>query len=317
MRKNHYDRHFKLSGEEFIRPRNTKAAFGDIFSDAGDVISSAGDVFTSAVDKIPGGQALRQALGDKIGDFARTTFGQVVLRAAATAATGMLAQFPAGGSYPLVSPQLASAAFAIPALAAGDKNFLDAWLSEFKWRVETAAQTVAPEVGKQITNEVNSTLASIPALQALGKTKVFGHAIQQVFPETVEGLVNKFGIREDSAALVLAALHKAPIPSRGGYDFKSGKHIKTTMEKARFVAAGVDPGMVTMTMQEKALAAAKLGNAMAQVKKHEQAKQAVYGTAGTGLGLGAALLLGASWPFAIGAAALLGLAGLFTAKKTT
>src|SRR6267142_4323977 len=101
--------------------------FGSIWDIPGDAVDAVTDVATSAIDAVPGGKAVREAMGD----VADSVAGQIILRAFATSLTGALAW--------KVGPQLATVAFAVPGLAKGDK-FTKAWLDEFSWRVQKTAE---------------------------------------------------------------------------------------------------------------------------------------------------------------------------------
>lgn len=151
------------------------ASVGDIFSDVADAVSDA----VSAV-----GGGISDALADVPGlrDFANTAVGRTVLSALATSVTGGLA--------PLVGPQLATVAFAIPGVSAGD-DFLTSWTQEFGRRVD---QTVAI-LGVQAVPELNDAIQkAVDYLQSAGIDPA------QI---TMTDLAKAAGVDDWSAAFVL------------------------------------------------------------------------------------------------------------------
>ena len=173
--------------------------------DVGDAISSgidkALDVFTSAVDAIPGGRAVREAAGD----FAKTSVGQVLTKAIASTFTAGIASF--------AGPQIASVAFAVPGLAEG-KGFSEAWLTEFKWRVEKTIEIVSPQVGQMLSNQITEVLKQLPHdLPFDAKIK-----------ESIQDFAKKYNIREDAAAFVKSIWNKEPPPNNLDFDFPTGKY---------------------------------------------------------------------------------------------
>lgn len=116
--------------------------FGGIFSDAVDFVSNAvdtvtapvGDAFDAVIDTVPGARDVADAVDavvtGPVRDFAHTGAGKTMLSALASSVTGGLA--------PLLGPQLATVAFALPGLASGD-DFVTAWTQEFGKRVEETA----------------------------------------------------------------------------------------------------------------------------------------------------------------------------------
>jgi hypothetical protein len=105
---------------------------GNIFEDAWDTVT---DPITSAWDAakstVPGLQeisdAIDAAVSGPVRDFARGPIGRVMFSALASSLTGGLA--------PILGPQLATVAFALPGLAKGD-DFVTAWTQEFAERAK-------------------------------------------------------------------------------------------------------------------------------------------------------------------------------------
>lgn len=116
----------------------------DPFEIAGDIIKAGGDVIDAAVDTAdditkalglpPIASDVKDAIVDLVKgplrDFANTDVGRMVLRAFAT---GLYYQLG-----PILGPQFAAVAFAVPGVLRGEK-FDQAWTTEFIWRVTTTA----------------------------------------------------------------------------------------------------------------------------------------------------------------------------------
>lgn len=174
-----------------------------------DVVSSAVDRAAAAFDAIPGASwaksFVKTATGP-VGDFARSEVGQVVLRAIATTMTGGLA--------PILGPQLATVAWAVPGLAAGD-SFTDAWLNEFQWRLKETSEIAGADIGRLLGEQVTRVLGD----------EAFRAAVQA--GKSVAELARHFGIREDAAALAIDALRSVVEQYRREWfpDAATGKRV--------------------------------------------------------------------------------------------
>lgn len=158
--------------------------------DASAVVGAAADITTSAIDTIPGGQDVRLAVDSAVTgpvrDFANTAVGRTMLSALASTVTGGLA--------PVLGPQLATIAFALPGMAAGD-DFVTAWTQEFGKRVEqTAAIVGASYAGPLVQEQLSKAQVYLDQLKAAG-----------VDPATVgfQEFAKNAGVSDWTAAVVL------------------------------------------------------------------------------------------------------------------
>ncbi len=128
----------------------------DVVDWVGDRVSDAGDVFSSVAEVIPFTPELAGALKDVINgplrDFARTPVGLAVFRAMTTTIYGPIAW--------TIGPQVASLVFALPGLARGD-DFLEAYLTELKWRADETLKYVAPGASAKVTEDVQRATEKI------------------------------------------------------------------------------------------------------------------------------------------------------------
>lgn len=311
MRRDHYDRHYKMTGEEFTSLGDTKhrasADFGDIFSDAAGAVE---DVGSSIVDKV--GDIIPGPLKDAFSKFADTGIGHVVLFVAS------------GGAYsalvPALGPQLAAVAFALPGMAKGD-NFMKAWMEGF---VERVTLLIKYFISTGIPQDQAADMAAQATQSDMDKAQKYVDQIGGVAKLAgmdFQTLAAKAGIREDMAAEYLAnANGNLSLPQSYKWDPATGKSlgpaILSTKDKIRLIQASVDPTKATTTKQ-KLTAIKNIGILAAQHHKPPHtsaAKKAVYTTVGAGAGVGLALAVGASAPIAAGAAALLGLLALLSTE---
>jgi hypothetical protein len=269
------------------------ADFGSFFDSVGNffggIVGTATDAVGSVWSGIPGSGAVDDITGaatQAMNDFANTAVGQTVLRALATSLTGGLA--------PYLGPQLATVAWAVPGLAAGNTNFIDAWSNEFKWRVETTAQQLGADVGKLIADQVTKTLAQLH----------LERAINDKITESVQQLAEQFGIREDAAALVKSAWNGDYVPDLSNFNLTTGQ--EGSMDPNHPVISATinlskkNPKLaIANTMRVNRHAPTKMGRA-------KQKSNVGSGILGAILGTGGAFLFGASMPIALGVGALLG-----------
>lgn len=128
---------------------------GSFISDAGDWaadrVEDLGDALKDVYEAIPGsdllGDAVKTVVTGPLKDFANGDIGKTVLRAMSTVAMQGAAAMPF-----LAVPMMAAAA-TIPGLAQG-KNFREAAVQEWAWRLETTAQILGPQIAAQLGEKV-------------------------------------------------------------------------------------------------------------------------------------------------------------------
>jgi hypothetical protein len=305
--------------------------FGSIFDDAWDVVTSA----VSGVESV-----IPDFAKDAFNKFANTAIGHVVLFAISGSAFAAL--------VPSVGPQLAAVAFALPGMAKGD-NFMKAWTDGFMERITLlinyfaggggTTSGAAAQAKQDATSKMG--LPADPASTAAATQQVANLASDQMAKLTAyvasiggpdklgnidfQTLAQRAGVREDFAAQYLAnAVGNLTLPKSYSFDPATGKAtgkiLLSVQDKARLIAASVVPQYATSAVG-KGRAIGNIAYSQAMAAKQAQARgykppasKVTRTTVGAGLGLGGALLLGANLPVALGAAAVLGLAGLFTAK---
>lgn len=186
------------------------------FEDAWDVASGAVedvwdatgahavDAADSAIRALPGGSALIEAAGDA----ARSPLGMVVLRAYTTMLYGSVAW--------AIGPQLAAVTFAIPGLMRGER-FDEAWLGEFKWRVEKTAETLGPGVVDAFGAQLTTTLRKMLSDFGAGALVEMG----------VQEFAKRYNIREDVAAFAMALWNRVQLPPREAFDPATGRMLRT------------------------------------------------------------------------------------------
>lgn len=181
----------------------------DAWDSVTDVATSVADRAAGAFEAIPGSgwvvDLVKTATGPA-GDFARSEVGQVVLRAIATTLTGGLA--------PVLGPQLATVAWAVPGLAKGD-SFTESWLNEFQWRVEKTAEIAGADLGKLVGEQLTRVLGNEAFRQAVAAG------------EQLSELARKFGVREDVAAMASDAVRATAEQYRRELfpDYATGKRV--------------------------------------------------------------------------------------------
>src|SRR4051812_44237510 len=94
-----------------------RVLIGNIIEDTWDTVTSPiDDAWNALKDNVPGFQEVSDAVDavvtGPVRDFARTSVGRTILSVAAGSLTGGLA--------PMLGPQLATVAFAMPGMAAGE-----------------------------------------------------------------------------------------------------------------------------------------------------------------------------------------------------
>jgi hypothetical protein len=193
---------------------------GNIFEDAADFVSdTTGDV----IDAVPGARDVLDAVGDAVTgpvrDFANTAVGRAMLSALATTVTGGLA--------PVLGPQLATVAFALPGLAAG-QDFVSAWTQEFGSRVEQTAAIIGAEEAKALwSDQFDKAAAWLSA-----------HGAETLLQMPIEDLAKAAGIREDFAAfLVAGAAGDLNEFVASLFDTKTGKRLPGVLQSMLDAAA--------------------------------------------------------------------------------
>lgn len=303
MSKNQFDRHYKVSGDEF--GKELDSSFGDIFSDAAGAVE---DVGSSIFDKV--GDLVPDVLKDNFKKFADTSVGHVVLFAASGGVYSALA--------PALGPQLAAVAFGLPGMAKGE-NFMKAWMDGFVERVTMLINYfVSTGVPQAQATDMASTAVQTDMDRAQKYVDQIG-GVAKLAGVDFQTLASKAGIREDTAAEYVAnAFGNLSLPQSYKFDPATGKAIGkailSTKDKVRLIQASVDPSKGTTT-QQKVTAIGHV--AWMKAKSQQQpgastAKKAVYTTAGAGIGVAGALAAGASLPIVLGAAALFGIFGLLS-----
>lgn len=177
--------------------------------DAWNTVSNVADRVWDVADNIPGvaefGSGFRSLVTGPLRDVANSAAGQIVLRALA----GSVYAAGATALGPMLGPQLASAAFAIPGVARGE-DFWSSWFQESWYRAKEAASILGPGAVddaikvadfKKIGDELKSVgLGSAPALeQVAGRL-----GIPTSFD--AEAFAKRLGVSEYAAAKVLARM---------------------------------------------------------------------------------------------------------------
>lgn len=171
------------------------------------------DAADSAIRALPGGSALIEAAGDA----ARSPLGMVVLRAMTTMLYGSAAW--------AIGPQLAAVTFAIPGLMRGER-FDEAWLGEFKWRVEKTAETLGPGVIDAFGAQLTTTLRKMLDDFGVGSLVEMG----------VQEFAKRYDIREDVAAFAMALWNRVQLPPRDAFDPATGRQLRAWAASATVAA---------------------------------------------------------------------------------
>lgn len=220
-------------------------AVGSIFSDAWDAVedvaSSVVDRVGDAIKAVPGGKQLlaaADAAGELAGDFARTPVGLVVFRAI----SGVLYASTATMLGPILGPQLASVAFAVPGLARGD-NFTEAWLTEVKYRAEETANILGGDVGDVVAEQLGSLLGKLAEQLQVG----------DMITESASELARRFGVREDVAALAKSIWDAIDTPEElrrmlAKYDPATGRPRPGVSTSAASILSGSDAARATLAL---------------------------------------------------------------------
>lgn len=151
--------------------RTFRVSTGSVFDDIADVATSvtdrAGDALSSAwdvVDGVPGfkqlGEGTKAIFTGPLRDFAKTTVGQVVIRALSSTLMGASAGL-AGLTF--VGPALAlsanTVALSMPGLVRGE-SFWKAYFNEGIWRVKETAKIAGGEVANKLLDSAKEELGS-------------------------------------------------------------------------------------------------------------------------------------------------------------
>lgn len=236
--------------------------FDDVAHAVTSVVSGAVDVLADIPMAPELYGALASVVNGPLRDFARTEYGQMVLRAIASSVYG--------GAALAVGPQLASLAFAIPAVANGE-DVWTGWASEVQWRAEKSLQILsAGQADVQIpTPAIVNEARELVDESGMGPIVDRGlHELasrlgvsdwQALFALGIsEGLsaaeaMARFGVRrEDFDPVSGALLRVGARPSSFG--FSSARYQMSVQGRAAQGApsAVFDPGGVSMNVQGRA-----------------------------------------------------------------
>lgn len=208
----------------------------------GGAVGGAAKDIVHAIESVPGVDWITSDLEN----FAKSDFGTTVLRALSSTAYIGLA--------PVLGPQFASIAFAIPGMAKGD-SIADSYVNELAYRVKTTADILTAGQGGAALSAQAKTLMSqvdIAGQEVMNQAKALGAnlgvptSIDDVLSKAgvnAQSIAAKLGIREDMAQSAIdAATRKLSfampginvpglfsIPARGGatFDPKTGKQTTT------------------------------------------------------------------------------------------
>jgi hypothetical protein len=178
------------------------------------------DTFNDVVDEIekivqdnPGSEWVKDLANGPLRDFANTSIGQVLLRAMAGSLYGGLA--------PVLGPQLAAVAFALPGLIRGER-FDQAWVAEFSWRLMKLSEIGGEELGETASEQLR---IAGEALIAKARRQFPNVPIDEALRSlqlNPRDLAKELGIREDIAAQALALAQRQPFPDENDYDARTG-----------------------------------------------------------------------------------------------
>lgn len=192
----------------------------------GDLFGGAGDLATSAVDRIPGGKWIRGAASDAVSALSGSKEGQIVL--AVISASLVSGGFTA--LAPVVGPQAASAAFAIPGMISGD-SFSKAWVDGFTFRLAKLAHDYGPDAANSAGADMKS-IASRPelanvspeGLETLKRAAGTSDAAEALRWANMspENLAAQYGGRVDIKAMFLNGKTRTNAFDPNGYDLQTG-----------------------------------------------------------------------------------------------
>lgn len=208
------------------------AVLGWIGSDVADWAGGAAADVASAVAAVPGVDVIVEAAAD----FARTSVGQVVTRAIATALTGGLA--------PVLGPQLATIAWTVPGVLRGDP-WDQAWLAEFGHRAEQAATVLGGEAGAVFGAQLDAAIRYLAARIPAG----------QLVQWTAQQLAAAVGIRVDVAALAVDLVNRGWREAKGAWDPATGLPIPAP--RALAAPQVITPGVADLLRAELAASRAR------------------------------------------------------------
>ena len=166
-------------------------------------------------DLIEGGADwISDAVGGPLKDLASNEWGVYLIRAVAGSFSAALA--------PILGPQLASVAWALPGLLKGER-FDKAWLEEFSFRVQGVAEWLGVEYGKQLIEQLHSASEELMAesREAFGDLPV-DEAVKRLNLD-IANFAQRLGIREDVAARIVALARRMAPPQVERYDLETGK----------------------------------------------------------------------------------------------
>lgn len=156
----------------------------DVFDD---IVHPIGDLLTSVADRIPGGQWIKENANSAVKALAKTADGQLVLAIISQGLTGVALR----ALTPVVGPTLATVAFAIPGLVAGD-TFAHSWWDEWTLRLKELAESYGKEQVKERSLE----------LEGAAKNPLLANLTEQ----GLDRLMQSAGVANPQAALAWANL---------------------------------------------------------------------------------------------------------------
>lgn len=183
----------------------------DIVDTVADAVDTVTDTAGDIISVIPGGDPLLGVMHDLVTgplrDFANTGVGAVVLKAIASSFTGATAW--------TIGPQLASIFWATPGMLRGD-SFEEAWISEFKDRVEQTAEIVG--VPDEIAGQFGELLKLLPDYFQPGS----------LIEMSAKELAARFHVREDVAEFAKSFWNHVELPRwRDRFDPATGRELFT------------------------------------------------------------------------------------------
>lgn len=196
---------------------------------AQDRLSDIGDAFTDATDtfaaNVPGGEWVKDAVNGGlgvVGDIAKTDVGRAFLTVITNAMVGPLAWE--------VGPQLASALWAVPGVAAGEP-FMQAWSQQVIFRAKQCAEMYGGELAKKFIEGIQ------PALNYLNEkvgpeAQAAGLAALQKLGITPEKIAAEINVRADSAASAINSWLRQDVFPLDKYDPQTGARIVRITQEA-------------------------------------------------------------------------------------